>query len=161
MSTLYELTGQYMQLLDMIQCGDYTEEELKDTLESMDGEIEVKADGWAKVMSELGGTSDMLKKEIDRLTAKRRVVDNSVKTMKQSLENAMRAVGKTKIKTELHSFNIQKNPASVVIDDITLIPEKYLIQQEPTIDKKAIKELLKTEELSYAHLEQSESLRIR
>jgi hypothetical protein len=71
----------------------------------------------------------------------------------------MRATGKTKFKTDLFSFNIQKNPARLVITGE--VPEKFLIPQDPKVDNKAIKELLKQQELPFAHLEQSESLRIR
>ena len=43
------------------------------------------------------------------------------------------------------------------------IPDRFLIPQDPQIDKKAIKEALKNGENleGLAHLEQTESLRIR
>ena len=81
--------------------------------------------------------------------------------MKEALQNAMFITGKTKFKTDLFSFNIQKNPPRLVIDRPEEIPEEYLIPQEPKIDTSAIKEALKRQELPFAHLEQSESLRIR
>ena len=71
--------------------------------------------------------------------------------MKESLETAMRATGKTKFKTDLFSFNIQKNPPRLVIDKPEEVPEEYLIPQEPKIDTKAIKEILKEQELPFAH----------
>ena len=88
-------------------------------------------------------------------------IENNIKNLKQALETAMRATGKTKFKTDLFSFNIQKNPPKLVIDKPEEIPEEYLIPQEPKINSKAIKDMLKEKELPFAHLEQSESLRIR
>lgn len=44
MATLYELTDEYKQLLDMLEDDTVDPELLKDTLEAVDGEIEVKAD---------------------------------------------------------------------------------------------------------------------
>ena len=80
-------------------------------------------------------------------------------------ERMLQATGKTKFKTALFSFGIQKNPAAVVIDEgyIKNIPDRFLIPQDPQIDKKAIKEALKAgEDLEgIAHLEQTESLRIK
>lgn len=159
MATLYELTGQFQQLLQMIEDGEYGYEDLADTFESIEGEIEYKADGYAKVIKEIEGNVATIKGEIDRLSSKKTVLENSIKTMKQTLEKAMIDIGKTKFKTELFSFGIQKNPARLIIDG--QVPEEYLIPQDPKVDNSKIKELLKTQELDYAHLEQSESLRIR
>jgi hypothetical protein len=61
--------------------------------------------------------------------------------MKATLQEAMELTGKTKFKTDLFSFGIQKNAPSVVIDaaDIRDIPEDYLKFKEPEVDKTAIK----------------------
>jgi len=77
------------------------------------------------------------------------------------LQDAMILTGKEKFKTELFSFGIQNNPASVVIDDPTSIPAEFLIPQEPKVDKKSIKEFLKDNDANWCHLEQSRSIRIR
>lgn len=159
MATLYELTGQFRELLELVEQGEVDPEMLADTLEGLEGEIEIKADGYAKVIKELEGKTAMLKGEIERLSNRKSAIENNIKTMKESLEIAMRATGKTKLKTDLFSFSIQKNPARLVITGE--VPEQFLIPQEPKVDNKAIKELLKQQELPFAHLEQSESIRIR
>jgi len=151
MATLYELTGQYQQLLEMIQNDEFDEWTLKDTLEGLDGEIEIKADGYAKVIKELEGNVDTLKNEIDRLSRKKSSYENNIKIMKESLENTMKITGKTKFKTELFSFNIQNNPPRLVIDKD--VPEQFLIPQPPRVDNARIKDLLKQQELDFAHLE--------
>ena len=159
MATLYELTGQFRELLELVEQGEVDPEMLADTLEGLEGEIEIKADGYAKVIKELEGKTAMLKGEIERLSNRKSAIENNIKTMKESLEIAMRTTGKVKFKTDLFSFNIQKNPARLVITGD--VPKDYLIPQEPKVDSKAIKDLLKEKELDFAHLEQSESLRIR
>ena len=78
----------------------------------------------------------------------------------------MEATGKTKFKTQLFSFNVQNNPASVVMDesDVANIPERFLKYKDPEIDRKAIKDAIKAgdqDAIDIAHLEQSQSLRIR
>lgn len=159
MATLYELTGQFRELLELIEQGEIDAELLADTLEGLEGEVEIKADGYAKVIKELEGKTAMLKGEIERLSNRKSAIENNIKTMKESLEIAMRTTGKTKFKTDLFSFNIQKNPAGLVITGD--VPSEYLIPQEPKVDNKTIKELLKQQELPFARLEQGESLRIR
>lgn len=164
MSTLYELTGEYKELLEMAESGDYDTETLQDTMEAISGEIEVKADGYAKVMKELEGDVAMLKAEEKRLSDRRKVIENNISAMKRNLEESMIAVGKEKFKTDLFSFNIQKNPARVVIEDESKVPAEYLVEQAPKIDRKALLKDLKdgkTFSVDFARLEQGKSLRIR
>ena len=165
MATLYELTEDYMRLLDMAEDPDCDLDVFKDTLESLDYEIEEKADGYAKVIQELLNRVSFLDSEIDRLTDRKKCIKGNIDTMKRSLENAMNITGKRKFKTDLFSFNIQKNPASVVMDEqyIENIPDEYLIEQEPKINRAKIKEDIRAGKNldGIAHLEQSESIRIK
>lgn len=163
--TLYELTNDYMNLLELAEDPDIDEQAFMDTLEGIEGALEDKAEGYAKVIRTLEGDAAACDAEAKRLRAKKQTIDNNIKRMKAALQYAMQATGKTKFKTALFSFGIQKNPAAVVIDEgyIENIPDRFLIPQDPQIDKKAIKEALKAgEDLEgIAHLEQTESLRIR
>ena len=163
--TLYELTDDYRNLLEMAEDPDTDPEAFADTLEGIEGAIEDKADGYAKVIRTLEGDAAACDAESKRLRNKKIAIENNIKRMKTALQYAMELTGKTKFKTALFSFGIQKNPAAVVMDEgyIENIPERFLIPQDPVVDKKAIKEALKAgEDLEgIAHLEQSESLRIR
>lgn len=162
MATLYELTNDWQTLIELAEDPDVDEEVLNDTLSAIDGEIEVKAEGYAMVMQQLQNDVDALKYEEKRLAGRRTVIENNIQRMKKHLQEAMEITGKTKFKTTLFSFNIQNNPASVVIDDATKIPKEFLIQQEPKIDKTSIKEILKESgNTDWAHLEQGKSLRIK
>ena len=163
--TLYDLTAEYQSLLQMAEDPDTDPEVLTDTMDALEGEIEDKADGYAIVMKELEATEQKIKTEVDRLNARRLSISNNIRCMKLRLQTSMIETGKTKFKTDLFSFGIQKNPPSVVIDEqyIKNIPKKYLVQQDPVIDKKKIKEDLNAgvDLEGIAHLAQTESLRIR
>ena len=163
--TLYQLTEDFKALLELAEDPDVDQEVFQDTLEGIEGEIEVKAEKYAMVMKELEASELAIKTEVDRLNARRLSISNHIRHMKLALQTAMQATGKTKFKTDLFSFGIQKNPPAVVIDEQYLenIPAKYLVQQDPVIDKKKIKEDLKAgvDLDGIAHLEQTESLRIR
>lgn len=161
MSTLYELTGQWEQLLDLASGGEIENEILKDTLDALDGEIEFKADCYAKVINEIEGKLLIIKGEIDRLSLRKTSLENNIKTLKDSLQKAMESTGKTKFKTDLFSFGIQNNPPRLIIDKPNEVPDEYLIPQPPKFDNASIKELLKNSSLPFAHLEQGQSLRIR
>lgn len=159
MATLYELTGAWLEVYEM--AGEVDPEVIDNTLESIEGEIEDKAEGYGKIITQLTHDADALADEIKRLQAKKKAAENAVDRMKRRLQESMDAIGTKTIQTRLFKFRIQKNPPKVVIDHPENIPAKYLIPQEPKVDTKAIATDLKGGELyAWAHLEQGESLRI-
>ncbi len=174
MAALYELTGAFLELMDMLEDEECDEQCIMDTLESVEYEIEDKADGYAKIIKSLEAKVNGLSKESDRLTARKKTYENRIKCLKQNLEMCMRTTGKRKFTTDLFSFNIQKNGGKrkLVVDvDVEKVPEKYRIKQPDAIDGESIREYLKENGLEgqdgslnceFAHLEpQGESLRIR
>ena len=162
MSTMYELTADYLAVLAMATDGETPPDAIADTLEAISGEIEIKAENSAVIMQELNAEADKLDAEIKRLTARKEVLKNNVDAIKQRVYNAMKSTKKEKFKTTLFSFSIKKNPPKLVIDDETKIPKKYFIPQPAKIDNAAIKaELTAGKKCKYAHIEQGESLTIK
>ena len=162
MSSLYELTEQFQELLSMALDPDVDEQALADTMEGIECEIEEKADGYAKVIKSLEADVEALKAEEARLAGRRKNISANIDRMKRALESSMRATGKTKFKTTLFSFGIQKNPPALKIDNPDRVPAEFLIPQDPEVDSAAIKKELKEGVVyDWCHLEQSESLRIR
>ena len=163
--SIYELTADYIQIMEMMEDPELDPQTLADTMEAVEGELEIKAENYAKVMKNLEGDVEALENEIRRLTSRKKAIEENIKRMKVALQGMMEITGKTKFKTDLFSFGIQKNAPSVVIDveDIYDIPEDYLKYKAPEVNKVAIKEAIqKGENLEgIAHLEQSMSLRIR
>lgn len=163
MSSLYELTGQMLQLQSILEEGD--EDDIQatlDTMESLDYEIELKADGYARIIRNLTADVEGLKSEIDRLTGRKKYLENSISSLKQRLEDSMILTGKEKFKTELFSFNIQSNPPRLVVDKPEAVPQEFLIPQDPKIDSAGIKQAIKDGvPIDFAHLEQGRSLRIK
>ena len=162
--TLYELTGEYLELLALAEDPETDPQIFADTMEGLEGEIEQKADGYARVIRQLDADSTALKAEIDRLTARKKAIDNSIDRMKESLKNAMILTNKTKFKTELFAFGVRNNPPKLVIDHPDQIPASFLIPQEPKIDNAGIKDALKAGDIiaeTFAHLEQTQSVSIR
>lgn len=164
MSNLYELTNNYETVLNMIYDEDVDEQMILDTLESIEGEIEDKADNYAKIIKELEAKQKARKEEAKRLTESAKTFENRANTLKQNLFNAMKTTGKTKFATDLFSFNIQKNGGKLplIIDDISKVPEKYFKHTEKELDNTKIREALDKKEIDFAYYgEQGESLRIR
>jgi len=162
---IYELTGQWIELQEMLESGDYDEQTIADTLEGLEGEIEAKADGYARIIRNMESDIEAFKKEAERLTEKKRRLENSVKRLKENLQMAMTLTGKTKFKTELFSFGIQKNggalPVIIDIEEADLPQELKVVTERP--DLKAIAEYIEANpDSGIAHFgERGESLRIR
>ena len=165
MSNLYQITQDYLQIMSMMEDPELDPQILADTMEAVEGELEIKAENYAKVIRNLEGDIAAIKVELDRLSAKKKTLENNIKTMKSALQMAMEVTGKTKFKTELFSFGIRKNAPSVIMDEpyIENVPERFLKYSEPTINRSAIKEAIQNgEDLEgLAHLEQSKSLTIK
>ena len=109
MSNIYQLANNYETVLNMLYNEEIDEQMIFDTLESIDGEIENKADNYAKIIKELESKQKARKEEAKRLTDSAKVFENRVKALKNNLFNAMKETGKTKFATNLFSFNIAKN----------------------------------------------------
>lgn len=162
MATLYELTATYEGLMDCLYDEDWDPETLVDTLDGIEGEIEEKAENYAKIMKQMELDIAGYDAEEKRMAAKRRALENRKERLKNALYEAMKAVGRPKFKTALFSFGIQNNPPSLAIADRATVPEKYLIPQDPKIDKKAIiAELKAGTVIEGMRLVQGESLKIR
>jgi Mg2+ and Co2+ transporter CorA len=168
--TLYELTGELLDLLELAEDPDTDPEALEGSLESVSELFEDKADGYAKIIRQLNAEADMVDEEIKRLKAKRDSLKKNAERIKQILQAAMIATEKRKFKTPFFTFSIRKNPASVVFDCIrnnTVIPERFMRYKAPEVDMTAVKKEIKKaieagEDLSdIAHLESTESLIIK
>ena len=134
--TLYELTGQWLFLQEMAQDTDIDSQLFADTMEALDAEIEEKAEAYASIIASLNADVEFLKFEINRLSERKKVLENNIDRMKRNLENSMVACGKEKFKTLHYSFNIQNNAPSLEVLSENLIPEQFLIPQEPKLDRK-------------------------
>lgn len=165
MGTMYELTADYMAVLDMAQDPEIDPQAIADTLEGIGGEIEVKAENTAKVLKELEAEVAKLKAESKRLDDRRKAIENNVEDIKRRLFDAMKLTGKTKFKTALFSFSIAKNGGKipVVVDvDCSELPDDFvIISEKPNLE--AIREYIeKHGTCAYAHYgERGEHLNIK
>lgn len=165
MATMYELTGDYMAVLELATNPDIDPQAITDTLEAINAEIEIKAENTAKVLRELEGMAATLKAEEQRLAARRKSIENNMDRIKTGLYEAIKTTGKTKFKTPLFSFAIAKNggkiPVVVDVDTADLPDEFVIVSKKP--DTEAIRKYLeKNGESPLAHWgERGESLRIK
>ena len=165
MSTLYELTGYYQELSMMLDDPEVDQESFLAALSAISDEIEVKADNYAKLIRNMETSVESIAVEQKRLAARKSTLESSIARLKENLQQSMIATGKRKFKTDLFSFNIQKNGGAlpVIVDvDTEKLPDDYVIVTEKP-DLKAIGTYLQTHpKCEWAHYgERGESLRIK
>ena len=82
---LYELAEQWDAVFNMMEDGETDEQVIFDTLESIEGEIEDKADNYAKMIRNLQASVDVLKAEEERLYQRRKSTENHIQRLKDNL----------------------------------------------------------------------------
>ena len=165
MSSLYELNTAYRSLMERLYDEELPEEAIIDTLDSLEGAIEDKADGYGKVIRMLDADIAEIKVEEARLYARRKSLERRKDVLKANLFDAMKTVGLAKIKTALFTVSIRKNGGKrgLVLDcGVDKLPPEF---QKVTIEanNEALRQLLgDAEKCEYCHLaEQGESLTIK
>ena len=161
---LYDLANDFRKVSELIDNEEIDTDVLQDTLQSIEGAIEVKAVNIATLVQGLGSDVDIIKAEEKRLAARRRAIEGKQKWLKDYLQSQMEYAGIDKFKTATHTISLQKNPPALSIEDDKAIPSQYmtLIPERWEVDKAKVKAALKRgDEVPGAELKQGKSLRIR
>lgn len=153
--TLYELTADYAYVLDMLQDPTLEDPQIVwDTLESIEGDIEDKAEAYAIIIGELTAKKNQITGEVKRLDEWSDMLSNHINRMKDNLMSAMDVIGKKKIETEHFRIGIVGNGGKKPMRITADVPEEYKVMR-PEIDTERIrKELEAGQELGFAHLEE-------
>ena len=141
--TLYDITGEFLQLLQLAEDDTIDQKMINDTLEGIECELEEKADAYANIIDRLTSDAEMIGRELERLSYRKKTIESNISSMKRNLENAMLVTGKRKFKTLIHSYNIQKNAPSLKILDEEKIPKEFYIPQEPKLDGRELMKRIK------------------
>ena len=163
MKALYEIDQEIMD------CVDPETGEILDTekLNALQMEREQKLEGVALWIKDMNAEADAVKAEADKLTARKKALDNKVAALKQWL---LMALDGQKLKTprcnvyQTHSQKVVIDDEKALIDMFMTSPfgEKFLRIKEPEIDKNALKDSMKHGfEFEFAHLEETESVVIK
>lgn len=165
MSNLYQLTEDYLALMDMFDDAETDEQVLLDTLEGIFGEIEIKVENCVKIIKNLQADAAGANEEAQRLSARAKAYEKRADLLKRYVLASMKAANIQKIKTPLFTVSIDKNGGKqplVMTGSIDDIPGRYLIPQDPLPNNEAIRKLLEDKQVEWAHLEpRGEHLGIR
>ena len=163
MKALYEIDQAILECVDL-DTGEILD---SDRLTALQMERERKLEGVALWVKDLNYEAQMVKEEADKLTARKKALDNKIASIKNWL---LWALDGEKLKTarcnvyQTHSQKVVIDDEKALIDMFMSSPsgEKFLRINDPEIDKNALKDSMKQGyEYEFAHLETTESVVIK
>lgn len=174
--TIFTLADDFVELLELSEDGDISEEDFERELEMLKTKLDGKTESWLKVAMELKTRGDAkvayAKSAAENIKKVKTDGERSIahaKRMYDVVKDILILQGNKKFEGELLTATVRKNAPSLVIDNYEDIPDEYLIPQDPTINVKAIKEALINAEKEgrespcsdFAHLERSKTLIVK
>lgn len=142
MTTLYQLVGERLALQNKLEELNFDEVTIEDTLLGESTAIQAKIEDYAFVIRNMEALPDAIKEEEKRLAERRKAIEKRIEHIKNWLLVNMQQAGISKIETPVFTVALQNNPASVIIDDESLIENGYKRLPDPlplVVDKKLIK----------------------
>lgn len=143
---LYQIADTYRQALDQLADMDLPPEAVENTLEGLQGDLQVKATNVAMFARNLEALAAEIKLAEQAMSHRRKVLENRVSSIKEYIKTNMEKASITAIECPYFKLSIKKSPPSVEIVDEAAIPAVYKKQPEPpppVIDKKMIAEVIK------------------
>ena len=163
MNSLYEISKDYLTVLDNLEIDEETGEIINsDTLDAVSEELEAKAESVACYIKDLKAYAEAVKAEGEALAKRRKAAENKAESLKRYLASCLDMAGKEKLETSKCRIGF-RNDSYVEIIDECLIPEQYMSQKiTVTPDKTAIKNAIKEGiEIDGTRLSEKRSIQIK
>lgn len=154
MSSLFQITSDMQTLYDMLTDPDADVQAVRDTLDGMMGELEVKASGYIAVLEQM----DMEQKKAEEMykffKEKADARKNGIKRMKDAIKWAMINLNLDKIEAGNYTIKLQSNGGKLPLQIIGEVPDNFkrIIYEDDT--ELIRKHLENGETLGFAYLEE-------
>ena len=158
MTKLYEITGQIKDLQEMADDPDMAQA-VADTLEGLEMALEEKADAILRVIQNRNADMVGIQAEIDRLTVRKKQLNNFNDSLKDYLRVNMEAVSMKKIECPLFTITLVSGRDVCIVDNADKLPDEYVDVRMETKPVKAriLKALKAGANVPGAHIEKSKS----
>lgn len=162
---LYEIKDLFIRFAEMVENGEIEEDAIADTLESIEGEFEDKADNIACLIKTFNAEAEAIKAEEKNLKERRERKERQAENLKEYLSGTMLFLGKSKVETPRNVISFRKS-TSLLIGDEAWFMEKYpeLVKTEikTSIPKKDVTDLIKAgNEFVGAQLIEKQNIQIK
>ena len=137
--TIYEIKKELLELLAEYDIAESDEERdaVLERIFAVDGDLKDKGENYAHIIANYKAISDGLAYEAKRLQAKKRACDRMIEKLKGNIKDVMETLDIKRMDTHTGYWGIQNNPWSCEVTDLSKVPERFLVPQDPVVDKKA------------------------
>ena len=154
---LFELNEKFDAIVAMIEDDDngIDEQVLIDTLESIKLDRDLKLDNLATLIERNNAYINAYAEKQKKLQAAKKQLQTANDRFQWYMTQTMDHAGMKELKTENHMLRPRNYNASVVVDDASVIPDRYMVTKTTvTPNKTAIRKALKAgEEVPGVHVE--------
>ena len=126
MSSIFELTKQQQELYSKVTDGTFTEEDIQDTLEGVQHEINEKIGNYCHVINLMQSQELEIKNEIERLNKLKTQKQNEIKRIKNTLKIALSNAEIQKFDTGLYKGHLRSGSKSVNIINVDDLPDNLV-----------------------------------
>jgi hypothetical protein len=165
MTALYLLASEYRAAADRLADMDLDEQTVADTLESISGDLEVKAKNVAAFARNMETTALAIKDAEEGMAARRKAIERRVASLRAYLLANMQTAGIKRIESPEFVITVRDNPPAVDAFDPEQIPDGYWTSPPPpppVLNKTKIKEAIKSgEQVPGARLTQGQRVEIK
>jgi len=162
---LYQLSEQYRELESIADTDDLPAEVIADTLEALQGDIELKATNVAMFIRNVESGAEAIEEAAKAMMARAARLRKRAEGVRSYLLFNMQATGITKIECPEFKIAVRNNPEAVRIVEGAQIPDEFMVIPEPPPprpDKTKIKAALKAgAHIDGCYLEAGQRLEIR
>lgn len=145
MTALYLLAHEFRQAAEKLADLDLDPQTVKDTLDGMSGELEVKASATAAVIRNMESLASQIKDAEKQMAERRKAIESRAASLSAYLLANMAHAGIQSVETPHFAIKVKTNPPSVEVYDEKLLAGEFLRQKPPPPpepDKTAIKTAL-------------------
>ncbi len=139
MTSLYEIANDFAKLTD----SDMDPEMIADTLDGIQGEMEMKVENCLAIIKNELAYAEALKQESQSLIERAKACIARTDRLKEYIAQSLETAGKKSLKAGVHQVTVRAPSKSVEITDSGALPSEF-VEYETTIkaDKMAIKKQL-------------------
>lgn len=160
---LYELRAEYEALMDAARGSTDPDEvqAFEDTLTGLRGEIVDKLHACCIVVRTLDVEAGIFAEEAERMVMRRRALDARADRLRAYMTVEMALMDMKKVQTPLFTVTLQSNKPRLVVTDESALPPSAWVTPAPKVSNEAVRLLLASGPVPGAHLEPSQSVRIK
>ena len=164
---LYKIKQNYLKALDDLEIDEETGEIINfEEVEAIVGNMEEKIENVACYIKNLSLLRDGIKNERQTLAKREKALDKKIEYLKNTIEDCMLSIGKTKFETEKVKITFRKTTVTEIFEGFLnwamIHAEKLLNYKEPEPSKTAIKEAIKNgEDVQFAALVEKQNIQLK